>query len=92
LANRSSPPGFKTFISGRRARCGETTTSECAASTLSRSLTYSFSDYYDPTRVGTLLIMLKRGYKGGEIAVGCGDKEMFFDPASSKQRNFYIAR
>jgi hypothetical protein len=92
LANRSSPLGCKTFICGRRARCGETTTSECAESTVSRSVTHHHSEHYDPTRVGNLLIILNRSYKGGEIAVGCGDKEMFYDPASSKQRHFIIAR
>lgn len=60
---------------------------------MSLSLTQP-SEYYDPTRVGTLLIILKRSCfrGGGEIAVGCGDKEKFFDPASSKHHQFFIAR
>ncbi len=29
---------------------------------------------------------------GGEIVIGCGDKEVLFDPASAKQEHFYIAR
>ncbi|KAK4236701.1 hypothetical protein C8A03DRAFT_35391 [Achaetomium macrosporum] len=49
------------------------------------------NEYYDPIRVGTLLIILNDDYRGGQIAVACGDKELFFDPASSQGKYFYIA-
>jgi hypothetical protein len=38
------------------------------------------------------LIILNKACKGGEIAVGSGDKEMFFDPAAATHNQFYIAR
>jgi hypothetical protein len=50
------------------------------------------SDYYDPLRVGTLLIILNRDYRGGEVAITCHEREMIFDPAAAKSRSFFIAR
>ena len=50
------------------------------------------SELWDPTRVGNLLIILNKAYTGGEIAVGSGEKEMFFDPAAATHDQFYIAR
>ncbi|KAK4038414.1 hypothetical protein C8A01DRAFT_17491 [Parachaetomium inaequale] len=49
------------------------------------------NELWDPTRVGNLLIILNKAYKGGEIAIGSGDKEMFFDPAAAMYDQFYIA-
>ncbi|KAL2015064.1 hypothetical protein VTK56DRAFT_6416 [Thermocarpiscus australiensis] len=48
------------------------------------------NQYHDPIRVGSLLIILNRDYKGGEVAVGFGDKEMFFDPAPFFLRNLHL--
>lgn len=49
------------------------------------------SELYDPTRVANLLIILNQDYSGGEIAIGGGDKEVFFDPAAAQHPQFYIA-
>jgi hypothetical protein len=43
-------------------------------------------------RVGNLLIILNGGYRGGEIAVRSGDRGVFFDPASARHDQFFIAR
>ncbi len=93
-ATWSSLLGSKTSICGRRTRCGEIITSEIASNhETEETLTkFKHSEYYDPTRVGTLLIILNRGYMGGEIIIGCRNKEVLFDPASAKQEHFYIAR
>ncbi|SPQ20738.1 4365ba90-5cd0-4ebb-a8c2-fee5817932d9 [Thermothielavioides terrestris] len=49
------------------------------------------NEYYDPLRVGTLLIILNRDYRGGEVAIACHEREMIFDPAAAKSRSFFIA-
>jgi hypothetical protein len=38
------------------------------------------------------LVILSKDYTGGEIAVGSGDKEVFFKPASTKTNQFFVAR
>ncbi|KAH6842219.1 hypothetical protein B0I37DRAFT_447723 [Chaetomium sp. MPI-CAGE-AT-0009] len=49
------------------------------------------NDLYDPTRVAHLLIILNQDYSGGEIAIGSGNKEAFFNPAAAQHPQFYIA-
>lgn len=78
--------------SGRRAPSGETTTSQFSGAITNVNNTDHPSDYPDPSHVGNLLIILNRGYKGGEIAVGCGEREVLFDPASASEDRFFVTR
>ena len=73
----------------RSSQVSSASTTSVRQQTLTR---YKPSKYYDPTRVGTLLIILNRACMGGEIVIGCGDKEVLFAPASAKREHFYIAR
>ncbi|KAK3935411.1 hypothetical protein QBC46DRAFT_271860 [Diplogelasinospora grovesii] len=36
---------------------------------------------HEKSRVGTLLIILNGGYTGGEVAIGAGHKDVYFEPA-----------
>ncbi|KAK3375643.1 hypothetical protein B0T24DRAFT_204759 [Lasiosphaeria ovina] len=45
----------------------------------------------EPSRVGTLLVMLNNDYEAGGIAVGYENKDLFFDHAPESQNHFFIA-
>lgn len=44
----------------------------------------------DPTRVGTLLIILNDDYTGGDIAIGCGNRDTLFQPERADTTSYMI--
>lgn len=45
----------------------------------------------DPTRIGSLLIILNNNYTGGDIAIGCGSRDVLFQPEHADTNHFIIA-
>lgn len=45
----------------------------------------------DPTRVGTLLVILNKDYTGGDIAIGCGTRDVLFQPEHANANHYLIA-
>lgn len=74
------------------ARISEVSTRRTPPETGTVSSADDLSEYFDSSRVGTLLIILNHDYTGGEISVAYREREMLFEPAVEKTRSFYIAR